>query len=42
MTAFLTVYILIWPAISAAILAMIWQGFVSEFREARAEGKDLV
>lgn len=42
MAVFLGIYILIWPAISAAILAMIWFGFVSEFREARRTGKDLV
>lgn len=42
MATFLAIYILIWPAIAAVILAMIWRGFVSEFREARATGKDLV
>lgn len=38
----LTIYILIWPVISAAVLALICRAFLAELREARGRGKDLV
>ncbi len=38
----LTVYILIWPAIVAVVLAVICIGFVREMRIARRKGRDLV
>lgn len=42
MATFLGFYMLIWPAISAVILVMICYGFIKEFREAMADGTDLV
>lgn len=38
----LTVYILIWPVIVAAILAVICIGFYKELRSARKEGRDII
>lgn len=38
----LTVYVLIWPAIVAVILAVICAGFVKEYRESKRSGEDLV
>ncbi len=38
----LTIYILMWPAIVAIILAVIGTGFVREMRSARRKGEDLI
>lgn len=38
----LTVYVLMWPAIVAVVLAVICVGFVREMRAARKKGRDLV
>ncbi len=38
----LTVYILIWPVISAAVLALIVITFMRELRQAKKEGKKVV
>ncbi|WEV77508.1 putative transporter small subunit [Janibacter cremeus] len=38
----LTIYILMWPAIVAVILAVICTGFVREMRSARRKGEDLI
>ncbi|WP_338749649.1 putative transporter small subunit [Janibacter alittae] len=38
----LTIYILMWPAIVAVILAVICTGFIREMRAARRKGEDLV
>lgn len=42
MDMLLTIYILVWPAISAAVLALICRAFLAELREARTRGEDLV
>jgi hypothetical protein len=38
----LTFYILIWPAVSAIVLAVIVTAFVRELRQAKKEGRKLV
>lgn len=38
----LTVYILIWPAVVAVILAVICAGFYKEYRAAKNKGHDLI
>lgn len=38
----LTVYVLIWPAIVAVILAVICLGFYKEWRQAKDEGRDII
>ncbi len=38
----LTLYILIWPIIAAAVLALIVYSFVNDLRQARREGKKVV
>jgi hypothetical protein len=38
----LTFYIMIWPAISAIVLAVIVVTFMRELREAKAEGRKVV
>ncbi|MFD1158882.1 putative transporter small subunit [Roseovarius aestuarii] len=38
----LTLYILIWPLISAVVLALIVTTFVRELRQAKKEGKKVV
>ncbi len=38
----LTFYILIWPAISAVVLAVIVIAFLRELRQAKKEGRKLV
>ncbi|HEY9039634.1 MAG TPA: putative transporter small subunit [Roseovarius sp.] len=38
----LTFYILIWPAVSAIVLAVIVIAFTREMREANKEGRKLV
>lgn len=38
----LTIYVLMWPAIVAVVLAVICTGFVREMRAAKRKGKDLI
>ncbi len=38
----LTLYILIWPLISAVVLALIVTTFMRELRQAKKEGKKVV
>lgn len=38
----LTLYILIWPAISAIVLALIVVTFLRELRQAKKEGRKVV
>ncbi|WP_306115338.1 MULTISPECIES: putative transporter small subunit [unclassified Roseovarius] len=38
----LTLYILIWPAISAVVLALIVTTFMRELRQAKKDGKKVV
>lgn len=41
-TAILTLYILIWPALSAAVLAALVWGVWKDIRAARRKGQQLV
>ena len=38
----LTLYILMWPVIAAAVLVLIVYSFVKDLREAKREGKKVV
>jgi hypothetical protein len=38
----LTLYVLAWPVIVAAVLLVLSRAFFSEWREARREGRDLI
>lgn len=38
----LTVYVLMWPVIVAAVLGVISRAFLSEARRARRNGEDLI
>ncbi|HEX8781605.1 MAG TPA: putative transporter small subunit [Nocardioides sp.] len=38
----LTLYVLVWPAIVAVVLAVILTAFLKEWAGARKEGRDLV
>ena len=38
----LTVYILIWPAVVAVILAVICVAFAKEYRAAKQKGRDII
>lgn len=38
----LAIYILIWPAISVGVLAVIWVAVVREMRAAKRGGEDVV
>lgn len=42
MELILTLYILVWPVISAAVLFVICRAFLRDLREARKEARDLV
>lgn len=42
MELMLTIYILIWPVIAAAVLYVICSAFLREWREARRDAGDLV
>lgn len=42
LTAILTVYALMWPAIVAVILYVIAHGFFKDWKEARKKGVSLV
>ncbi|WP_019170030.1 putative transporter small subunit [Pseudaminobacter salicylatoxidans] len=41
-TLWLTLYILIWPSISAVVLFVIVRGFFRDMRKARQAGRDMV
>lgn len=41
-TLALTVYVLIWPLVVAAVLFVISRGFLREWAEARSEGRDVI
>lgn len=41
-TLALTLYVLVWPAIVAIVLAILTGSFLKEWAEARKEGRDLV
>lgn len=41
-TTLLTIYFLIWPVIVAGVLIYIARGFVTDWREARREGRRLI
>lgn len=41
-TFLMGLYVLIWPVISAAVLALIWVSMIRETREAREKGEDIV
>lgn len=38
----LTAYVLVWPAMAAAILALLCFGLMHDIREAKRNGTDLV
>lgn len=38
----LSIYVLVWPVITAIVLAVIARGFIKEWAEARRSGRDLV
>ena len=42
MSAFLTLYVLIWPAVVAVILAVIVRAFFREVQKAREAGRRLI
>jgi hypothetical protein len=42
METLLAAYILVWPVISAVVLAVICRAFIVELLEARTKGSDLV
>ena len=39
---FLTLYVLMWPAIAAVVLAVISTAFIREIRQAKREDRDLI
>jgi len=41
-TAFLTLYVLVWPVIVAVVLAIIVRAFIKEWRDARRAGRDII
>lgn len=41
-TLILTAYVLVWPAIVAAVLFFIARGFFKEWRESRREGRPII
>lgn len=41
-TLALTIYVLVWPVIVAAVLFVISRGFLREWAEARREGRDVI
>ena len=41
-TTALTLYVLIWPVIVAVVLFVLSRAFISEWREARREGRDII
>jgi len=42
LTALLTIYVLMWPAIVAIVLFVIVRGFLKDWRETRRQGVTLV
>ena len=38
----MTIYVLIWPIIVAAVLFVLVRAFVHEWRESRRSGEDLI
>ena len=38
----LTLYVLIWPVIVAAVLFVLSKAFISEWLEARRDGEDII
>ena len=38
----LTLYIIMWPIIAAAVLVLIVYSFIKDFRQAKREGKKVV
>lgn len=38
----LTLYVLIWPAIVAVVLFVLSKAFLSEWRQARRDGEDII
>ena len=38
----LTVYVLIWPLIVLGVLVVLVRAFVSEWKRARSEGRDII
>ena len=38
----LTIYVLVWPALVAGVLFVISRAFIAEWREARREGRDII
>ncbi|WP_224766181.1 putative transporter small subunit [Nocardioides campestrisoli] len=41
-TTALTLYVLIWPVIVAVVLFVLSRAFVSDWRAARREGRDII
>lgn len=41
-TILMTVYVLMWPAIVIGILGILVKGFVSDWKQARREGRPLI
>lgn len=41
-TLLITVYILVWPAMTAAVLAVLTRGVIKDYREARDSGTTVV
>ena len=41
-TVLLTIYLLVWPAIAAAVMGFIGVHFVKEFRASRREGRSII
>ena len=38
----LTLYVLVWPVVVALVMFFIARGFISEWREAKRNGEDLI
>ncbi|TQL68956.1 hypothetical protein FB381_2857 [Nocardioides albertanoniae] len=38
----LTAYVLVWPLVTAIVLAVISSAFVKEWRQAKREGRDII
>ena len=41
-TLMMTIYVLMWPIMSAAVLILIWTTFMKELRQAKREGRSIV
>lgn len=41
-TVLLTTYVLVWPVVTAGILAVIIRAFVKDAREAKREGRRII